>query len=171
MLDYYQRLDSVQSLNRIMEEYDIPRDELSAAGIEPPPRNTWQPETREIAGNLKDFVDRYEPLTPPEQRAQFREEFDACAANLAARPSDAQVAVSRDAMLGNLRTQAAAATGRPQERLNRQIQQLESGSLDSVRRRIQEEKLAEISALADKYGIPRQDLRESWVLYSRRPGR
>jgi hypothetical protein len=170
VLDYYQRLDSIQSLNRIMEEYDIPRDELSAAGIEPPPRNTWQPEAREIAGNLKDFVDRYEPLAPPEQRAQFREEFDACAANLAARPSDAQVAVRRDAMLGDLRTQAAAASGRQQERINRRIQQLESGSLDSVRRRIQEEKLAEVAALADKYGIPRQDLRESGVWYSRRPG-
>ncbi|MEI6632321.1 MAG: hypothetical protein WCP22_00725, partial [Chlamydiota bacterium] len=121
VLDYYQRLDSIQSLNRLMEEYNIPRDELSAAGIEPPPRNSWQPEAREIAGNLKDFADRYEPLAPPEQRAQFREEFDACAANLTARPSDAQVVEMRNAMLGDLRTQAAAATGRQQERINGRI--------------------------------------------------
>lgn len=171
VLDYYQRLDGIKDLNRIMEEYDIPRDELSAAGIEPPPRSSWQPETREIAGNLRDFVDRFEPLAPPEQRAQFRSELEACAAGLATRPTDAQVAAARDAMIADLRAQAAAADGRRQERINRRIQQLESGSLDSVRRRIQADKLAEISALAEKYKIPRQDLRDSGVWFTRRPGR
>lgn len=171
VLDYYQRLESIQGLNRIMEEYSIPRDELSAAGIEPPPRSTWQPETHEVAANLKEFMDRYEPLTPPEQRAAFRKEFEACAENLAARPTDTQVLQMRDAMVADLRGRAAVATGRQQERINRRIQQLESGSPDLVRRRMQEDKLAEVSALADKYGVPRQDLRESGVWYSRRPGR
>ncbi len=172
VLDYYQRLDGMQTLNRIMDEYDIPRDELSAAGIEPPPRSSWRPETREIARNLRNFIDRFEPLAPAAQRAQFREELEACAADLAARPTEAQIAAARDAMVADLRAQAAASTGRRLEGINRRIRQLESGPLDSVQRRIQQEKFAQISALAEKYQIPRQDLRESGVIFStRRRGR
>ncbi len=172
VLDYYQRLDGIQTLNRLMDEYDIPRDELSAAGIEPPPRSSWRPEAREIARNLRDFIDRFEPLAPAAQRAQFREELEACAADLAARPTEAQVAAARDAMIADLRAQAATSTGRRLEGINRRIRQLESGPLDSVQRRIQQEKFAQISALAEKYQIPRQDLRESGVIFStRRRGR
>lgn len=172
VLDYYQRLDGMQTLNRIMDEYDIPRDELSAAGIEPPPRSSWRPETREIARNLRNFIDRFEPLAPAAQRAQFREELEACAADLAARPTEAQIAAARDAMVADLRAQAATSTGRRLEGINRRIRQLESGPLDAVQRRIQQEKFAQISALAEKYQIPRQDLRESGVIFStRRRGR
>lgn len=168
VLDYYGRLDSIQALNRLLDEYEIPRDELIAAGIEPPPRSSWQPETREIAGNLRAFTEGYEALVPEGMREQFRREAEACVAALTARPTDAQVIEQRDAMLRELRERAATSEGERQQRIARRIAQLESEPLDSVRRRMQTEKLDEIAALADKYSIPRQELRESGVWYQRR---
>jgi hypothetical protein len=168
VLDYYHRLDGIQTMNRLLDEYEIPREELAAAGIEPPPRSSWQPEAREVAANLRSFAEQYEAIVPPGMREQFRRESAACAAALSARPTDAEVVARRNAMLGDLRERAAAAGPERQERFARRIRELETGSLDAVRRRMQAEKLHEVSALVERYSIPQHELRESGVWYQRR---
>ena len=168
VLDYYHRLDGIQTMNRLLDEYEIPREELAAAGIEPPPRSSWQPEAREVAVNLRSFAEQYEAFIPSGMREQFRRDSAACVAALSARPSDEEVVARRNAMLSDIRERAAAAGPERQERFTRRIRELETGSLDAVRERMQAERLNEVSALVEKYSIPRHELRESGVWYQQR---
>lgn len=62
VLDYYQKLDNIDTVNRFMQDYNISREELSEYGIEPPPRSRMWPDAKEIANSLRSFVEDYASL-------------------------------------------------------------------------------------------------------------
>ncbi|MDD5556591.1 MAG: hypothetical protein PHN82_04980 [bacterium] len=163
VLDYFDELERIESVNRMMEEYGIGREQLRALGVEPPPRRRWGPESAEIASNLESFVERYEPLVDQGRREQYRREFGERLKALTARPTDADLARQRERMLAELRERQAASPEEDQRRLQRQLRRLEHTDLDGLRRMAEYRTYREIGAIAEQYGIPRAELRETGV--------
>ncbi len=170
ILDYYQRLDNIQGLNHLMEKYNISREELRESGIAPPPRGSWGPDVKEIAYNLNNFVRNYEPLAETGQRDQYRKDFNDYITNLTTRPTDEQVLQRRDQMLRDLEERRKTASEGEKQRLERRMRRLQDSDTDRLRRWVQIDKLSELNKLAEKYGIPNNELRQSGVLLLRRRG-
>ena len=163
VLAYYRGLDSFQELDELMDEYNISREELRSRGVEPPPRSSWGPEPREIAYNLKNFVDAYAPLTDPSRREEYRKDFADYLSGLASRPSDEEIQQKRTSLLAELETRAASETGVNPERLERRREFLRTAEPEILRRMIQGDSLQKLNALVEKYGIPANELRDSGV--------
>jgi hypothetical protein len=163
VLNYYQQLDNNADLGRLMEEYNISRDELRDYGITPPPRTRWGPEIKEVTTNLNAFVEDYEPLVPEEQREQYRKDFNDAISNILKRPTDEQVLQRKNQMLTDLQARYSAADEHRKYRIQRRIERLESRDLDSLRRMVQMEKARELRNITEKYGIPRSELYQSGV--------
>lgn len=163
VLSYYRGLDSFQELDELMDEYNISREELRSRGVEPPPQNSWGPEPREIAYNLKNFVDAYAPLTDPSRREEYRKDFADYLSGLASRPSDEEIQQKRASMLAEIETRAASETGVNPERLERRKEFLRNAAPELLRRMIQGDSLQKLNALVEKYGIPADELRDSGI--------
>ncbi|MCX6355822.1 MAG: hypothetical protein NTZ78_13100 [Candidatus Aureabacteria bacterium] len=168
VLNYLQKMDNIENLNKFMRDYNISRDELADYGIEPPPRTGFRPEPKEIANNLKGFVEDYAPLVDPTQREQYRSDFDSLAANLSKRLTDEEVMQGKDRMLKDLQTRYATAPENEQQRIKNRIARLENSDVTALRPRLQFEMLRDIDTLAKKYNIPPNELRQTGVLF---PGR
>lgn len=164
VLNYYRQLDNNAELSRLMDEYNISRDELRDYGITPPPRTRWAPELKEVTNNLNSFVEDYASLVPEDQREQYRKDFNDVLSNMLTRPTDDQVIQRKNQMLADLQTRYASADERNKDRIQRRIQRLESTDLDGLRRRMQMENSRGIGDLAEKYGIPRDELYQSGVM-------
>jgi hypothetical protein len=147
----------------MMEEYNISREDLRDFGIEPPPRSRWGPDVREIAGNLERFVDSYESLVDPGMRDQYRRDFDTYLSTLASRPSDAALLQRKSQMLSQLQEEYNAAGADEKARIKRQMERVERYSMERLRRQVESENLRGLRDLADKYGLPRSELRQSGV--------
>jgi hypothetical protein len=173
VLVYYQQLDDYRDLERLMDEYNISREELRLRGVEPPPQDTWGPDAKEIAYNLKKFVEAYTPLTNPAQREEYRQDFETCLSALTSRPTDEQVRQRQVQMLDELEERAATASEEEKARLERRMQALRNADPDDARRMVQGQNLRELNQLVEKYGIPADELRRSGVLLPRvrSPGR
>ncbi len=163
VLSYYRGLDSFQELDELMDEYNISREELRSRGVEPPPQNSWGPEPREIAYNLKNFVDAYAPLTDPSRREEYRKDFADYLSGLASRPSDEEIQQKRASMLAEIEARAASETGVNQERLERRKESLRNADPELLRRMLQGDSLQKLNALVEKYSIPADELRESGI--------
>jgi len=163
VLAYYQELDNFRELEQLMDEYGISREELRLKGIEPPPQNSWGPDTKEIAYNLKNFVDVYAPLTNPSEREQYRKDFAAFLSGLTSTPSDEQIRERRASMLAELEAQAASGEGANPERLERRMEYLRNADTEELRRMVRGDYLRELNTLVEKYNIPADELRQSGI--------
>lgn len=163
VLSYYRGLDSFHELDELMDEYNISREELRSRGVEPPPQTSWGPEPREIAYNLKNFVDAYAPLTDPSRREEYRKDFADYLSGLASRPSDEEIQQKRVSLLAEIEARAASETGVNQERLERRKEFLRNADPELLRRMLQGDSLQKLNALVEKYSIPAAELRESGI--------
>jgi len=170
ILDYYYALDEIRGLNVLMARYNISREELRQAGIEPPPRRNWGPDVLEVAFNLDNFVRLYEPVVAEDTRDGYREEFNDYLVRMTTRPSDEEVLQRRDQMLVELEQRSAASNERESQRIAARIERVQNADLNSIRRRMQFETLGELYGLVQKYDIPRAELREAGVWSGRRRG-
>lgn len=168
VLDYFDRLDSNQRLRELMDEYNISRKDLAEFGIEPPPRSNWGPDVREIADNLESFVDLYAPVVEEGMREQYRGDFNEYISKLNRIWSEGELNVKREEMISSIREQYATATEENRARLERRVRRLEGASPERLRQIVQYETLREMNLLADKYGIPRSELRQSGIYFPRR---
>jgi len=163
VLDYYQDLENNRTLDELMERYGISRNELVEYGIAPPPMTYRGADTVEAAYNVRKFMEKYEPLTDSGVREQYVKDFNDYLSRLSQSPTEAEITQRRDEMILNLQQRRSSASGRYAERLERRIQSLQEGNVRSVSRRIQSEKIREINDLAQKYGIPANELRQSGI--------
>lgn len=163
VLAYYQELDNFRELEQLMDEYNISREELRSRGIEPPPQNSWGPDAKEIAYNLRNFVDAYAPLTNPAEREQYRKDFAAYLSGLTSSPSDEQIQERRASMLADLEAQASSGEGVNQARLERRMEFIRNADPEALRRMVRGDYLRELNALVERYNLPADDLRQSGI--------
>jgi len=168
VLNYFQKMDTINGLNQFMRDYNISREELADHGIEPPPQNSFRLNPKEVANSLKGFVEDYAPLVDPTQREQYRNDFDSLATNLSRRLTDEEVMQGKDRMIKDLQASSATAPENEQQRIKNRIARLETSDVTTLRPRLQFQMLRDIGALATKYNIPDSELRQTGVLF---PGR
>jgi len=163
VLSYYEEMDTFQELNRLMDEYNISREDLREYGIEPPPRRRWGPDAREIAWNLGRFVENYAPLVDQSVRDQYRRDFESYLNTLSSKPTEADLLQKRNQMLGRLQEEYNAAGEEDRARIKRQMERVERYSAERLRRQIESDNLRALRDLAEKYDLPRSEMRQSGV--------
>lgn len=168
VLDYYERLDDFRNLKILMDDYNISRQELRESGVEPPPRDSRRPDAKETAFNLSNFISNYEPLIDSDRREQYKEDFGEYINDLTTRPTDEQVLQIRDQRLAELKERAETASDREKSSIERRMTSLQNSDMAELRRMAQSSKLRELNQLVEKYDIPRDELTQSGVLFSRR---
>lgn len=182
ILAYYQKLDDIQNLNQLMREFNIGRDELISAGMDPPPRSQMGPDPLELAVNLDSFADAYTPFIPQEKREQFTEQVADYLDGLTRWRNSEEIQQYKEYSYN--KTQAeyqkslndlAASTGLDeqarQERINRlasyyekQLERIQDSSDSRIRRMMQFDQMGELRNLLGEYDIPSDDLREYGVM-------
>jgi hypothetical protein len=170
VLDYYRKMDDFRELHRLMDEFNISRGDLIESGVTPPPQDSWRPDPRDTAYNLRRFVESYEPLTDESRRDQYREDFQQYLDKLVARPSDGEALRRRDQLVDELKAGLENASAEERTRLERRIERIRNSGVEELRSMVVAEKLRELGDLVEKYGLPRDELRQSGVLLRRGGG-